>query len=108
MARIYCPIGNPSECMATIYDYGDGLVEGSWYPYPEPKNRYPEEKAERGESENREENEQIMLEKHGNGTKYTAIAQHRDNASKTRLEQMGFEEGWGACLDQLVAMVKAW
>lgn len=23
--------------MATIYDYGDGLVEGSWYPYPEPK-----------------------------------------------------------------------
>lgn len=37
MARIYCPKGNPSECMATIYDYGDGLVEGSWYPYPEPK-----------------------------------------------------------------------
>ena len=50
----------------------------------------------------------IMLEKHGNATKYTAIAQHRDNASKTRHEQMGFEEGWGACLDQLVAMVKAW
>ena len=61
MARIYCPKGNPSECMATIYDYGDGLVEGSWYPYPESKNRYPEEKAERGESENREENELFAI-----------------------------------------------
>ena len=44
----------------------------------------------------------ILLEKHGSGTKYTALAQHRDNASKTRHEQMGFEEGWRACLDQLV------
>ena len=50
----------------------------------------------------------ILLEPHGSGTKYTAIAQHRDNASKLRHAQMGFEEGWGACLDQLVAMVKAW
>ena len=50
----------------------------------------------------------ILLEKHGSGTKYTAFAQHRDKASKVRQEQMGFEEGWGACRDQLVAMVKAW
>ena len=50
----------------------------------------------------------IMLEKYGNGTKYTAIAQHRDNASKVRHAQMGFEDGWGRCLDQLVAMVKTW
>ena len=50
----------------------------------------------------------ILLKPHGSGTKYTAIAQHRDNASKTRHEQMGFEEVWGACLDQLVAMVKEW
>ena len=50
----------------------------------------------------------ILLEPHGSGTKYTAFAQHRDKASKVRHEQMGFEEGWGACLDQLVAMVKAW
>lgn len=47
--------------MATIYDYGDGLVEGSWYPFPEPKNRCPEEKAKRGESENREENELFAI-----------------------------------------------
>ena len=50
----------------------------------------------------------VLLEKHGSGTKYTAIAQHRDNAAKERHEQMGFEAGWGACLDQLVAMVKTW
>ena len=50
----------------------------------------------------------IILEAHGSGTKYTALAQHRDNAGKTKHAQMGFEEGWRACLDQLVAMVKAW
>jgi len=50
----------------------------------------------------------IMLEKHGNGTKYAALAQHRDKAAKVRHSEMGFEEGWGTCLDQLVAMVKTW
>ena len=50
----------------------------------------------------------ILLEPHGSGTKYTAIAQHRDSASKLQHAKMGFEEGWGTCLDQLVAMVKMW
>ena len=48
----------------------------------------------------------IMLEPHANGTKYTAIVRHSNNAAKVRHEQMGFEEGWGTCLDQLVAMIK--
>ncbi len=50
----------------------------------------------------------IMLEKHGNGTKYAAFAQHRDTAAKKRHAEMGFEDGWRTCLDQLVAMVKTW
>lgn len=47
--------------MATIYDYGDGLVEGSWYPYPERREICPEEKAKRGESKKREENEEFTI-----------------------------------------------
>jgi uncharacterized protein YndB with AHSA1/START domain len=50
----------------------------------------------------------IFLEPHGGGTKYSALAQHRDKAAKVRHAEMGFEGGWGACLDQLVAMVKTW
>ncbi|HEY8084392.1 MAG TPA: SRPBCC family protein [Methylophilaceae bacterium] len=50
----------------------------------------------------------IMLEKHGKGTKYTAIARHAENIAKITHEQMGFEQGWGTALDQLVAMVKTW
>ena len=50
----------------------------------------------------------VIMEKHGNGTKYTAIAMHPDATTRTRHEQMGFEQGWGAALDQLVAMVKTW
>ena len=48
----------------------------------------------------------IMLAQHGNGTKYTALARHSDKAAKVRHEQMGFKEGWGTCLDQLVAIIK--
>lgn len=50
----------------------------------------------------------IMLEPHGSGTKYSVLAQYRDNAAKVRHAQMGFEEGWSACLNQLVKMVKGW
>jgi uncharacterized protein YndB with AHSA1/START domain len=50
----------------------------------------------------------ILLEPHGNGTKYTAIAIHRDQAGRDRHETMGFRDGWGAALDQLVALVKSW
>jgi uncharacterized protein YndB with AHSA1/START domain len=48
----------------------------------------------------------ILLETHENGTKYTALVQHSDVANRIKHEQMGFEEGWGTCLDQLVAMIK--
>jgi len=46
--------------MATIYDYGNGLVEGSWTSIrPEP--RWVGENAKRGESRNREQNELFAI-----------------------------------------------
>ena len=48
----------------------------------------------------------ITLEPHGTGTRYTAIAKHRDEAGRKRHEEMGFHDGWGKALDQLVAYVK--
>ena len=49
----------------------------------------------------------VLLERQGSGTKYTAIAVHADEAGRKRHEEMGFHHGWGAALDQLVAMVKS-
>lgn len=48
----------------------------------------------------------VSLEPHGDGTKYTALVIHGDEESRRKHEQMGFHEGWGKALDQLVAMVK--
>lgn len=48
----------------------------------------------------------IVLESVGRGTLYTAIAMHRDLESRKKHETMGFEQGWGQCLDQLVALMK--
>ena len=49
----------------------------------------------------------ITLEAHGNGTKYTALVIHGDPDTCKRHEAMGFHNGWGAALDQLVALVRA-
>ena len=48
----------------------------------------------------------ITLEPHGTGTKYTALALHRDEAGRKKHEDMGFHAGWSQCLDQLVAVAK--
>jgi len=48
----------------------------------------------------------IALEDHGKGTRYRAIAMHTDPASSRRHEELGFHEGWGATLDQLVALYR--
>ena len=50
----------------------------------------------------------IVLEPHGAGTRYTAVAKHADPAARDKHEAMGFHEGWGAALDQLVALAKTW
>ena len=48
----------------------------------------------------------IKLEEQGSGTKYTATVIHRDEEVRDAHAKMGFHEGWGAALDQLVALMK--
>jgi len=48
----------------------------------------------------------ITMEAAGDGTKYTALVIHGDPESKKKHEEMGFHDGWGAALDQLVELVK--
>ena len=50
----------------------------------------------------------ISLESHGTGTRYIAMARHRDVASRVKHEEMGFHTGWGTALDQLVEYTKTW
>jgi uncharacterized protein YndB with AHSA1/START domain len=48
----------------------------------------------------------VELADEGHGTRYTATVIHADEAGCRKHAVMGFEAGWGAALDQLVAMVK--
>lgn len=48
----------------------------------------------------------ISLEPHEQGTRYMALVMHSNQEDRAKHEKMGFEEGWGAALDQLVAMIK--
>jgi uncharacterized protein YndB with AHSA1/START domain len=45
----------------------------------------------------------VLLEPHGRGPRYTAIAMHKDAASMQQHSAMGFAEGWGKAFDQPVA-----
>jgi uncharacterized protein YndB with AHSA1/START domain len=49
----------------------------------------------------------LTLADAGAGTRYTAVALHKDEADRKKHEEMGFHQGWGTALDQLVALVKA-
>lgn len=44
----------------------------------------------------------IHLEPSGAGSKYTAIAIHRNRQGRDKHDAMGFHSGWSAALDQLV------
>ena len=46
------------------------------------------------------------LEPHGNGSRYSALVMHADAASCKRHEEIGFRDGWGAALDQLITVAK--
>ncbi|WP_137389443.1 SRPBCC family protein [Rhodoligotrophos defluvii] len=48
----------------------------------------------------------LLLAPNGSGTRYTAIAMHGEEAARQRHEDMGFHDGWGTVLDQLVAFIK--
>ena len=47
------------------------------------------------------------IEPEGTGTRYTARARHWTQEAMKQHEEMGFEEGWGACADQLKALAEA-
>ncbi|MDH6463787.1 uncharacterized protein YndB with AHSA1/START domain [Micromonospora sp. A200] len=49
----------------------------------------------------------VRIAPDGAGTRYTATAIHADAAARKQHEDMGFAEGWGAALDQLVDVVKS-
>ncbi|HEY0622679.1 SRPBCC family protein [Sphingomonas sp.] len=50
----------------------------------------------------------LYLEPTANGgTRYTAIAVHGNEETRQTHEQMGFHEGWGTVVDQMVAHIKA-
>lgn len=48
----------------------------------------------------------VTMEPEGNGTRYTARALHQTQEGRQQHESMGFHDGWGTALDQLVAYVK--
>jgi len=49
----------------------------------------------------------ITLSPEGAGTRYHVIARHKDEATRKSHEDMGFDDGWSICLDQLVKLMKA-
>ncbi len=50
----------------------------------------------------------LELEPAGDGTRYLATAIHNSEEDRKKHEEMGFEHGWNAALDQLIAYVKSW
>jgi uncharacterized protein YndB with AHSA1/START domain len=48
----------------------------------------------------------LQLARNGAGTRYTAIAIHGDEETRKNHEDMGFYEGWGTVVDQMVAYIK--
>jgi uncharacterized protein YndB with AHSA1/START domain len=48
----------------------------------------------------------IALEPEGSGTRYRAMAIHKTEGDRAKHAAMGFEQGWGTALEQLVAHAK--
>jgi uncharacterized protein YndB with AHSA1/START domain len=49
----------------------------------------------------------VELQPNGTGgTRYRALAIHREESHRVRHEEMGFADGWSAALDQLVDLAK--
>ncbi len=49
----------------------------------------------------------LDLEPVGTGTRYTATVIHAEEDGRKQHEEMGFHDGWGTALDQLVAYMKS-
>ena len=50
---------------------------------------------------------EITMQAEGTGTRYRAVARHGDAEARRSHEEMGFHEGWGTALDQLVALMRS-
>ena len=50
----------------------------------------------------------ILMEPEGSGTHYTAIAIHKSEKERDQHEAMGFHDGWGTTLEQMVELIKSW
>ncbi|MEX2450629.1 MAG: SRPBCC family protein [Rhodospirillales bacterium] len=48
----------------------------------------------------------LTLTPEGSGTRYNATVIHKDEEGRKKHEAIGFREGWGLALDQLVAIAK--
>ncbi|TGK15244.1 polyketide cyclase [Leptospira fluminis] len=48
----------------------------------------------------------LTLEKLPQGTKYKVLARHKDEETRKKHEDMGFHDGWGKALDQLIELCK--
>jgi uncharacterized protein YndB with AHSA1/START domain len=48
----------------------------------------------------------VTMEPAGSGTRYRAVAVHGSPEQRAEHEKMGFHEGWGQALDQLVEVAK--
>ncbi len=49
----------------------------------------------------------LSLAPNGKGTRYTAVAIHGDEETRKRHEEMGFHDGWGTVVTQMVEFIKA-
>lgn len=49
---------------------------------------------------------ELTLVPEGHGTRYKAVAMHATEENRKKHEEMGFHQGWGTVLDQLVAYAK--
>ncbi len=49
----------------------------------------------------------LVLKPEGTGTRYIATAIHRDEETRAKHEAMGFHEGWGTVVTQMVDYIKA-
>ena len=47
------------------------------------------------------------MEAEGAGTHYTAVARHWTAEARDQHKAMGFDDGWGACADELKALCEA-
>lgn len=48
----------------------------------------------------------LTLEPEGKGTRYVAVAIHGNEETRKNHEEMGFHQGWGTVVDQMVEYIK--